>query len=59
MESNSPPLKNEARIQAVAEQSVKFIVSCEDESQIVLTLADPGSSVTVRDANGIIEYLGR
>jgi len=58
MESNSPPLKNGARIRAVAEQSVTLIVSCEDKSQIVLTLADPGSSVTVRDANGKIEYLG-
>ena len=58
MESNSPPLKNGARISTVSEQSVTFIVSCEDESQIVLTLADPGSSVTVRDANGKIEYLG-
>jgi hypothetical protein len=60
MESNSPPLKekNRARIRAVSEQSATFIVSCEDESQIVLTLADPGSSVAVRDANGKIEYLG-
>ena len=58
MESNSPPLKNRARIHAVSEQSVTLIISCEDESQIALTLADPGSSVTVRDANGKIEYLG-
>jgi hypothetical protein len=58
MESNSPPLKNGARIRAVSEQSVKFMISCEDESQIVLTLADPGSSVTVRDADGKVEYLG-
>ena len=58
MESNSPPLKNGARIRAVTEQSVNFILSCEDESQIVLTLADPGSSVMVRDADGKIEYLG-
>jgi hypothetical protein len=42
MESNSPPLKNGARIRAVSEQSVKFTVSCEDDSQIVLILADPG-----------------
>jgi hypothetical protein len=49
---------NGARIRGVSEQSVKFTVSCEDESQIVLTLADPGSSVTVRDANGKVEYLG-
>jgi hypothetical protein len=55
MESNSPPLKNGARIRAVSEQLVKFIVSCEDESQIVLTLADPDSSVTVRDAGGKIK----
>jgi hypothetical protein len=58
MESNSPPLKNGARIRAVSEQSVKFTVSCEDESQIALTLADPGSSITIRDANGKIEYVG-
>jgi hypothetical protein len=41
MESNSPPLKNGARIRAVSEQSFKFIVSCEDESQIVLTWQTP------------------
>ena len=57
-ESNRSPLENGGRIRADSEQSVKFIVSCEDESQIVLTLADPGSSVTVRDADGKIEYLG-
>jgi hypothetical protein len=58
MESNSLPLKNGARIRAVSEHSVKFTVSCEDESQITLTLADHGSSVTVRDADGKVEYLG-
>ena len=58
MESNSPPLKNGARIRTVSVKSVNFIVSCEDESQIVLTLADPGSSVMVRDEDGKIEYLG-
>ena len=58
MESNSPPLKNGARIRAVSEQSVTLIISCEDESQILLTLADPGASVTVRDADGKVEYLG-
>ena len=58
MESNSPPLKNGARIRAVSEQSVTLIISCEDESQVVLTMADPGSSVTVRDVDGKVEYLG-
>jgi hypothetical protein len=58
MESNSPPLKNGARIRAVSEKSVTFIISCEDESQVALTLADPGSSVMVRNADGKVEYLG-
>ncbi len=58
MESNSPPLKNGACIRAFSEQSVTLIISCEDESQILLTLADPGGSVTVRDADGKVEYLG-
>jgi hypothetical protein len=63
MESNSPPLIKRtgrafARSPKNQQKSVKFIISCEDESQIVLTLADPGSSVTVRDANRKIEYLG-
>jgi hypothetical protein len=58
MESNSPPLKNVARIRAVSEKSVKFTVSCEDESQNRSDPGRPGSSVTVRDADGKIEYLG-
>jgi hypothetical protein len=58
MESNSPPLKNGAKISAVFEQSTSLRILCEDESQLSLMLADPGSSVTVRDATGAIEYLG-
>jgi hypothetical protein len=58
MESNSPPLKNGAKLRAVFEQSTAFRILCEDESQLYLTLADPGSSVTVRDATGAVEYLG-
>ena len=58
MESNSPPLKNGAKVSAVFEQSTSLRILCEDESQLSLTLADPGSSVTVRDATGAVEYLG-
>jgi hypothetical protein len=58
MESNSPPLKNGAKVSAVFEQSTSLEILCEDESQLSLTLADPGSSVTVRDATGAVEYLG-
>jgi hypothetical protein len=58
MESNSPPLKNGAKVSAVFEQPISLRILCEDESQLSLTLADPGSSVTVRDASGAAEYLG-
>jgi len=58
MESNSPPLKNGAKLSSIFEQSTSFRILCEDESQLSLTLADPGSSVTVRDATGAVEYLG-
>ena len=58
MESNSPPLKNGAKVNAVFEQSTSLEILCEDGSQLTLTLADPGSSVTVRDATGAVEYLG-
>jgi hypothetical protein len=47
MESNSPPLKNGAKISAVFEQSTSLRIVCEDESQLYVTLADPDSSVTV------------
>src|SRR6516165_11772820 len=56
MESNSPPLKNGAKISAVFEQSTSLRIVCEDESQLNLTLADPSSSVRVRDATGAVEY---
>jgi hypothetical protein len=58
MESNSPPLKNGATIRAVFEELASLTISCEDQSQLTVVLADPGSSVTVLDANGVIEYSG-
>jgi hypothetical protein len=36
MESNSPPLKNGAKISAVFEQSTSLRILCEDESQLSL-----------------------
>jgi hypothetical protein len=53
-----PPLKNGAKISGIFEQLTALRILCEDESQLSLTLADPGSSVTVRDATGAVEYLG-
>jgi hypothetical protein len=58
MESISPPLKNGATVHAVRQQLASLTISCEDESQLTLTVADPGSSVVVLDANGVIEYTG-
>jgi hypothetical protein len=58
MESNSPPLKNGSTIRAVFEQLASLMISCEDESQLTVILAYPGSSVTVLDANGVVEYSG-
>jgi hypothetical protein len=58
MESNSPPLKNGAKVSAVFEQSTSLRILCEDASQLYATLADPGSSVTVHDATGAVEHLG-
>jgi hypothetical protein len=54
MESNSPPLKNGAKVSGIFEQSTSLRILCEDKSQLSLTLADPGSSVTVRDATGLV-----
>ena len=58
MESNSPPLKKGARIRAVYEQSAALAISCEDQSQLAVILADPGASVSVRGEKGNVEYLG-
>jgi hypothetical protein len=40
MESNSPPLKNGAKISGIFEQSAALRILCEDESQLSLTLGD-------------------
>ncbi len=58
IESNSPPLHEGARIRQISEERVKLVIECEDESSIDVTLADPGSSVAVRDKADQVEYLG-
>jgi hypothetical protein len=58
MESNSPPLKNGATIRAVFEDLASLRISCQDESQLTVTVAYPGTSVAVLDANGVVEYSG-
>jgi hypothetical protein len=58
VESNSPPLREGVRIRQISETLAKLVIECEDDSTIDLTLADPGNSVSVRDRNNQVEYLG-
>jgi hypothetical protein len=58
VESNSPPLREGARIRQISEDQAKLLFECEDGSTLDLTVVDPGNSVSVRDKNNQIEYLG-
>lgn len=58
VESNSPRLPQGARIRQISQDQAKLVIECEDNSAIELTLADPGSSVAVRDKTYQVEYLG-
>ena len=57
-ESNSPALREGAQIRQIPEDRAKFVIECEDDSAIDVTLADPGASVAVRDKTYQVEYLG-
>jgi hypothetical protein len=58
LESNSPPLREGAIIRQISENRAKLVIECEDDSTIDVTVTDPGSSVSVRDKNNQVEYLG-
>ena len=58
VESNSPPLRQGARIRQISENLAILVIACEDDSTMLLTLVDPGNSVSVRDKNNQVEYLG-
>jgi len=45
-------------IKSVHEAKADFKIEFEDGSSATLFLADPGSSVAVRDKNNAVEYLG-
>jgi hypothetical protein len=57
-QSNSPPLREGARIRQISEDQTKLLFECEDDSTLDLTIVDPGNSGIVRDKNGQVEYLG-
>ena len=58
VESNSPPLREDARIRQISEDQAKLLFEYEDDSTLDVTVVDPGNSVSVRDKNNQVEYLG-
>jgi hypothetical protein len=46
------------KVRSVQEAKAEFKIDFEDGSSVTLRLADPGSSVAVRDQNNAVEYLG-
>ena len=47
-----------AMVKAVHESGNQFQVDLENGPAVQVRLADPGSSVALRDRNGTVEYLG-
>jgi hypothetical protein len=58
VESNSPPLREGARIRQISEDQARLLFECEDDRTLDVTIVDPGNSVIVRDRNSQVEYLG-
>jgi hypothetical protein len=48
----------EGTVKSVYEPRDEFKIEFEDGSSATIQLADPGSSVAVRDKNNAVEYLG-
>jgi hypothetical protein len=46
------------KVKAVHESGDQFQVDLENGPSVQVRLADPGSSVALRDKNGAVEYLG-
>jgi hypothetical protein len=46
------------KVKSIYEAKAEFKIDFEDGSSATLCLADPGSSVAVRDKNNVVEYLG-
>jgi len=54
VESNSPPLREGARIRQISEDQAKLLFECEDDSTLDVTIVDPGSSVSIRNKNEVV-----
>jgi hypothetical protein len=48
----------EGKIESVAEEGAEIVLLTEDGRMAILPLAERGSSVSVTDANGHVEYAG-
>jgi hypothetical protein len=46
------------KVKSVHEAKAELKIDFEDGSSATLSLADPGSSIAVRDKNSVVEYLG-
>jgi hypothetical protein len=51
-------IPTDGKVKSVHEAKAEFKIDFEDGSSVTLYLADPGSSVAVRDKNNAVEYLG-
>ena len=47
-----------SKVKSVHEVRADFRIEFEDGSSVTVSLANPGSSVAVRDENNTVEYLG-
>jgi hypothetical protein len=56
--ADAPAMSPGSRVKSVHEAKAEFKIEFEDGSSATLWLADPGSSVAVRDKNNAVEYLG-
>ena len=57
-DSNSVPIPKGVRILRISEDQAKLLIECNDKRRMALHLADPGNSISVRDKNNQVEYLG-
>ena len=54
----APAISPGGKIKSVHEAKAEFRIEFEDGSSSTFYLADPGSSVAVRDKHNAVEYLG-
>jgi hypothetical protein len=48
---------NAHTVKSIRQKGATFTLVFDDETTVAIALADPGSSVTLRDAKGALEYV--